>query len=114
MEVAEKTCIVYKAAVTSEASTKFYYGVSEGEFKQRYYNLTKSFLHSEYRTETELSEYICNLKNHNMRFEIAWSIAALSSPCRAGTRRYDICLTKKLIIAKADIYIYIYIYVLHF
>ena len=97
-----KTCIVYKAAVTSEASTKFYYGASEGEFKQRYYNHTKSFLHSEYRTETELSEHIWNLKNQNKRFEIAWSIAALSSPYRAGTRRCDLCLTEKLIIAKAD------------
>ena len=97
-----KTCIVYKAAVTSEASTKFYYGASEGEFKQRYYNHTKSFLHSEYRTETELSEHIWDLKNQNKRFEIAWSIAALSSPYRAGTRRCDLCLTEKLIIAKAD------------
>jgi hypothetical protein len=97
-----KACIVYKATVTSGASTKLYYGASEGDFKQRYYNHTKSFLHTEYRTETELSEYIWNLKNQNKQFKIAWSIAATSSPYRAGSRRCDLCLTEKLIIAKAD------------
>ena len=97
-----KACIVYKATVTSGTSTKFYYGASEGDFKQRYYNHTKSFLHTEYRTETELSEHIWNLKNQNKQFKIAWSIAATSSPYRAGTRRCDLCLTEKLIIAKAD------------
>ena len=40
-----------------------YYGTSEGEFKSRYKNYTKSFRHRESMNETELSKHVWKLKD---------------------------------------------------
>ena len=40
-----KENVIYKASITSEQSTKYYYGLSEPEFKTRYNNHTASFRH---------------------------------------------------------------------
>ena len=56
--------IVYRAEVTSDNNTKIYYGASEGEFKTRYNNHTKSFRHKMYYSETELSRHIWSLKDN--------------------------------------------------
>ena len=97
-----KSCIVYKASVESGASTKHYFGLTEGDFKQRWYNHKSSFENEEKKTDTELAEHIWELKNKNKEYSISWSIAATSSPYKTGTRRCDLCLTEKLIIARAD------------
>ena len=37
--------MVYEAKITTNTTYKEYYGMSEGEFKSRYNNHTKSFRH---------------------------------------------------------------------
>ena len=71
-----KTCIVYRADVIKHNGTYIYYEASDGEFKFRYNNHTKSFRNRGYEHETELSKYIWELKDNNTEFYLKWSIAA--------------------------------------
>ena len=95
-------CIVYKATVITNNIIKYYLGTSEGEFKERYNNHTKSFRNKGYKTETELSKYLWNLKDKNQEYELTWCIAAKASPYMCGTRLCDLCLKEKLLILQAD------------
>ena len=51
-------CLVYKATSTTSNNNFLYYGTSEGEFKIRYNNLTKSFRDRECMNETELPKHV--------------------------------------------------------
>ena len=97
-----KSCLVYKATVTSEQMEKVYYGACEPEFKIRLANHTKSFKSERYEKESELSKHIWELKRKEKQYNIKWSIAATASPYRGGSRRCDLCCTEKLLIVKAD------------
>ena len=97
-----KKCIIYKATVTSENSKKIYYGQSEPEFKSRLANHTKSFKYRSYEKDTELSKYIWSLKDREKPYDIAWSIAATASQYKCGTRKCDLCITEKYMIAMAE------------
>ena len=97
-----KENVIYKASITSEQTTKFYYGLSEPEFKTRYHNHTASFRNKHKEKETLLSKYIWQLKEAEKPYDISWSIVARASPYRCGTRHCDWCLTEKLVIAQAD------------
>ena len=52
--------IVYQADVRTDTNDKkkFYLGVSETPFKERFRNHKKEFTHKKYRNSTELSKYI--------------------------------------------------------
>ena len=56
--------IVYQADVRNDTNDekKFYLGVSETPFKERFRNHNKEFTHKKYRKSTELSKYIWKLK----------------------------------------------------
>ena len=97
-----KKCIIYKATVTSENSKKCYYGQSEPEFKSRLANHTKSFKYRSYEKDTELSKYVWSLKDSEKPYDIAWSIAATASQYKCGTRKCDLCITEKYMIAMAE------------
>ena len=51
-------CLVYKATSTTSSNSFAYYGTSEGEFKSRYNNHTKSFRHGECMNESKLSKRV--------------------------------------------------------
>ena len=93
--------IVDRAEVTSDNNTKIHYGASEGEFKTRYNNHTKSFRHKKYCSETELSKHIWSLKDNNINYTLRWAMESLPSPYKCGSKRCDLCLTEKLYIIKA-------------
>ena len=42
------------------------------------------------------------MKDLGKAFVLKWSIAAYAPPYRCGTRRCDLCITEKYIIARAD------------
>ena len=92
---------VYKAQVDSADSKKYYLGTSDDEFKFRYNNHTMSFQNRGYEKKTELSKYIWNLKDKGEDFTFKWSVAAKAFPYTCS-KRCDLCLTEKLLIAKAD------------
>ena len=95
-------CMVYKAEVSANTTYKEYYGVSEGEFKSRYNNHMQSFRKISQINETELSKYLWTLKANETDYHLKWSIKSYVSGDKCGTRRCDLCLTEKMIIALAD------------
>ena len=68
--------VIYQADVTNDVDDeyKFYYGLTETSFKERFRNHTKSFNHRQYQNETELSKYIWTLKHQNKTPTIKWEI----------------------------------------
>ena len=82
--------------------TKIYYGACEGQFKGRFYNHSQSFRNRAYESDTELSKFIWTLHDRNVGFSVKWRIAAPASPYRCGTRRCDLCITEKTIIARSN------------
>ena len=94
--------IIYRADVSNDVDneTKFYYGLTDTTFKERYNNHKKSFKHEKYRYNTELSKYIWNLHEQNKIHTIVWSIVKKVY----GKTRSDfckLCLTEKYFILKA-------------
>ena len=83
-------CISYKAEVINIDKRKLYYGTSDGEFKFRFNNHTRSFRHKMYSIDTELSNYIWKLSNDKIQYEIKWNIAAYASSYKCRSRRCDL------------------------
>ena len=81
-----KENVIYKASITSEQATKFYYGLSEPEFKTRYHNHTASFRNKHKEKETLLSKHIWQLKEAEKPYDISWSIVARATPYKFCTR----------------------------
>ena len=99
--------IIYKASVSAKnLPTKYYYGVTEGDFKTRWRNHKTSFTNANYKNVTELSHYIWELRDqHGISHDdinISWGIEQRSSKYKCGTRRCDLCLSEKTIIAMAE------------
>ena len=61
-----------------------------------------SFRHKKRVNDTELSKYLWKLKEENADYNLQWSIKAYASPYKCGTRKCDLCLTEKMIIARSD------------
>ena len=95
------SCIAYQADVTTEDSEHIYIGVTEGEWKTRYRNHVTSFGHRQYEKSSELSKFIWSLQDKGVDYSIKWSIAAHAHPYRRGTRRCDLCITEKTLIARS-------------
>ena len=95
-------CIVYQANVITNNQCKEYFGTAEGEFKLRYNNHIISFRYKKHEKDTELSKYLWKLKEENADYNLQWSIKAYASPYKCGTRKCDLCLTEKMIIATSD------------
>ena len=93
--------VIYKAAVKTlpGSAVKNYYGLVEGDFKQRYRTHKCSIENPDYPCQTALSRYIWDLKSQNQQYEIAWSIVSKGIPYRSGSDHCDLCTTEKLFIA---------------
>ena len=98
-----KECIVYKATVSvPNKPTRFYYGLTEGAFKTRFNNHTRSFRVEDQRRVTELSKHMWELRDLGLEGEVRWEIAQRAAPYKCGSRKCDLCLTEKMVIATAD------------
>ena len=96
-------CVVYRATVTaSNKPERKYFGITEGTFKTRYNAHVHSFRAEECKKATELSKYVWDLKAEGLDHNIKWSIVQKAAPYRCGTRRCDICLSEKAVIASAN------------
>ena len=94
--------VVYRADVKTDGSDKIYVGLTERPFKSRYADHTNSFDKRKYMSKTELSKCIWTLKDKEVDFDIKWDIIVKSAPYICGSRKCDLCLSEKLIIARAD------------
>jgi hypothetical protein len=95
--------IVYSATVSrdDEHPPYKYIGLTEQQFKRRYYQHQQSFKHEAYRHSTELSNYIWDLKANNIEHTIKWSIEQAATSYSCSSKRCNLCLTEKLLIAMA-------------
>ena len=94
--------IVYQADVRNDTNDekKFYLGVSETPFKERFRNHKKEFTHKKYRNSTELSKYIWQLKDANIAPIVTWKVVAkVSSDAKVNFCK--LCLTEKVFIINA-------------
>ena len=90
--------IVYKATVTHGDTASTYIGLAGGTFKDRYRNHTKSFRHSKYEKDTELSKYIWDLKKEEIGYTVKWDILKRSNTFKRATGQCNLCLEEKLAI----------------
>ena len=91
---------LYKCVANSiNIPPKTYFGTSEGEWKTRYYNHTKSFRNQHYSKETTLSGFLWSLKNKNAPApELQWSIEKTVPAYSNISKRCLLCLHEKLAI----------------
>ena len=94
-------CLVYNAVVNT-STTKHYYGTCEKSFKERYKNHTSSFRNKSRQKSTEFSNDIWELKENGKNYTIDCLIAMKAHPYICGTRKCDLCLCGKLLIARAN------------
>ena len=89
--------LVYRADIKNNSNNKkkYYVGLSETTFKQRYRNHKKELNHAKYQNSTELSKYIWKLKCDKINFTIKWSIVERVNG-NANSMRCNLCLTEKL------------------
>ena len=88
--------IIYRADVYCEENKdyKFYFGVAQTAFKERFRNLNRSFSHKQYINCTELSQYIWSLKDAGTPYTTNWSLVAKVKGS-TKTNNCPLCLTEK-------------------
>ena len=79
---------------------KFYLGVTETPFKERFGNHTRDFKHPKYRNSTELSKYVWELKDAHISPVIEWSIVT-KVLSKAQLNVCKLCLSEKFYIMKS-------------
>jgi len=92
--------IIYcaKVKIENDPNEKTYIGLCETAFKTRYSNHLKSFRHEKHKKETMLSQFIWNLKEKNINYDIKWNILKKSTSYNTITKACNLCLTEKLLI----------------
>ena len=92
--------VVYQATVTRQDNLEkeTYVGHTEVPFKTRYNNHTSSFRNIKHKHSTELSKYIWQLKQANVKYSIRWKILKKCKAYSNKTKRCNLCLYEKFII----------------
>ena len=91
--------IIEPLEVTAPVSMT-YIGLCEPPFKGRYADHKTSFSSEKYRSKSELSKAIWDIKDKGQKYILKFSIAHQSTPFRAGSKHCNLCLWEKLYIMK--------------
>ena len=94
--------IVYRAKVTSDREVKSYIGACETTFKERWRNHMSSIRLEHKKTQTALSQYIWNLKQSNINYNITWTIEKQTHAYSNISKRCQLCLWEKYFIITSD------------
>ena len=97
-----ESSIIYKVTLRTDGIAKNYYGCSETEFKNCFYNHNQSFKCRQKYNATELSKAFWQAKGAGKNPVIEWSIASRTTPYYPGARWCNLCLAEKLFILRAD------------
>ena len=92
--------VVYKASIVSGSEVKATYIGSTQAFKERHNNHKASFRDESLKHATALSKYVWE-QDLGPEPNISWSILRRCGLYRKGGRYCDLCLTEKVLIAKA-------------
>ena len=79
---------------------KYYLGLAETTFKERYSNHKSSFNNENSKNSTELSKYVWSLRENNKIPSIKWKIVKIVYS-KATSSFCKLCLTEKLFILNA-------------
>ena len=90
--------VIYQAEVTTPKTKETYIGLCDTTFKLRYRNHVCSFRNERYKHATELSKYIWNLKDQNIKYDIKWRIVKQARSYSNVTKRCSLCLWEKFFI----------------
>ena len=90
--------VLYKCiASTPTKPQRVYIGISEDEWKKRYYNHTKSFRNKRYKNETSLSSHISKIKKETGQIPTLTSSIVRPVPAYSNTtKKCALCLHEKL------------------
>ena len=98
--------IIYEAKVQEEGSGNVapmvYVGLCSTTFKERYRTHISSFNNFGLRKQSELAEFIWDLKNNGKSWNITWRKLCSERPYNTSTGRCNLCLREKLEISKLD------------
>ena len=89
--------VIYRADVVNDSNDveKFYFGLTDVTFKERYRNHNRDFKHQKYENSTELGKSVWQLKRDNISFSVKRTIITKgygsSNPLLC-----KLCLTEKL------------------
>ena len=74
---------------------KFYFGLADTMFKEKYNNHNGDFKHEKYENSTELAKYIWHVKPDKISFSVKWTIITKvdGSP---NPFMCKLCLTERL------------------
>ena len=76
---------------------RVYIGISEDEWKKRYYNHTKSFRNKRYKNETSLSSHISKIKKETGQIPTLTSSVVRPVPTYSNTtKKCALCFHEKL------------------
>ena len=92
---------VFELHICFDANGRFYIGLTEGTFKQRFTQHRLSFNHRQCANSTELSKHIWELKDKNKEHNIEWTIITSAPTHNNRTKRCNLCLEEKLHILRA-------------
>ena len=97
--------IIYRADVENGTNSemKFYFGLTETPFKDRFANQTRDFKHKTYSKSTDLSNYIWDLKDRGINTMVQWpNIEKIYSNTKINLCK--LCLLEKLILLMTIVY----------
>ena len=95
--------VVYQATIfplENKKEEKVYFGISAGNWKQRYYNHKHSFTNPTRRNQTALSKWFWNLRDRGLTPYIKWKLIRRSSTPVNFKSRCNLCLIEKICIIK--------------
>ena len=89
--------VIYQCtASTTNEPDKVYIGLTEGEWKKRYYNHTQSFRTKRYANSTTLSSYVWDLKAKKMEEpNLKWSILKSAPALLQHLQKLSVVLARK-------------------
>ena len=95
--------LIYQADVTNSLDDehKYYLGLAETTFKERYSNHKSSFKNENSKSSTELSKHVWSLKKNNKVPSIKWKIIKIVYS-KATSFFCKLCLKEKLFILNAS------------
>ena len=92
--------IIYKATITTDNTTKFYVGSTSTTFKNRYNNHKASFNNKLKKHNTELWNYIWELKETNTNYNLRWEILCRTKTKPKNNKTCHLCSLEKYEIEK--------------
>ena len=94
--------LVYRATIKSDREEKQYVGSAGNKFKERYNGHKSSFNNKKYRKSTVLANYIWDLKDNKIKYEIKWEI--ITRTRKKFNTKYGcaLCNLEKIEILKMD------------